>query len=1665
MSRPVNDSGTLAFIPSSYDSSNYSYSAVTNMSNGYTNSASTNYAQIGLKTGASAETYVYWVFNVTGIPENATIDSVSCTCKCSINQTSSTRVTARQVQLFAGTTAKGSATTVANNTNALSITPGSWTASEIQNARLRVYAKRGDSNTNTSTYFRFYGASLTVSYSLNGTEYEVSFNNQSSDATTDPSTTQYVYQGGSQDVKIYIDDIDDIVVKDNNVDVGSSLVQVTTGIPESEVVTAPGASYGFALDTSDGYYKSQNKGVSYSAAVCRLNITAQTQHTLTLTFVNYAEATYDYGIIGKLDNSLLTTSAVSDTSAWLWAGSASTNNSSTVKTTAITVTAGVHFVDIKFRKDDATNSNNDDFRFKYSFNEATLPNPYYKYTISNIAADHTISIDDAAGGTYYNVNASSTYAGATVSPATQSIREGRSADIQIAVNNLYEIVVKDNGTTVTSSLVQNSTGYTYTVSNVQAVHNITVEEATYYTVTTSSTYAGATATANPAKVYSGRSSEVTIQVDHLYEIIAKDNGNAFTPTEVTTSSNSNLIPSEFVQSASTFSATGTTNSPSNGLANSASTTYATFTAATTDNATVEATYKFNCSSIPANAVIDSVTCGVYCRVSNATYLPTCYANLYYGNTAKGTQTGNINATASVRTINGGSWTRTELDDINVRLTAQRGTNTSAASIRFYGATLTISYHTVDGYIYTLTNVNTNHTITIEEAPYYTISTASTYANASASVSPAKLYSGLDANITVTVPNLFEIKVKLDNNDITSSFNGSNGTYTYTLQNVTANHSLTIEEAPYYTITVNNSYQDATVTVEPSKGYYGIDVGVRIEVEDIDEIKVTDNGVSVDANIINVGNGVYRYTINAIAANHTINVTESTKYGITATSTYNAVTIEPATATVVEGKSKTFVITPDAETVISTDIILTDNGVDVTNQIVGGGDGETGSSEYYLTTFDAASSDYVGIYNNYEYTRAEGNSAAQGMANTGGTRSSFYPATGEGETIHIVYNIPGAAIPQGAILDSVTCSGTCSVAYAGSGYSQVTLQLYAGSTPKGEATTFTPLNTSSAVNVNVEGGSSWTTAELMNAKIAIHGIRNDYNSNNDDTGIRDNVNIHGATMVVHYHYPSGYNYTVSNVQSAHTLIITEVPATYYSINASSTYNEATITPATQSIRNGRSASVQISAASIYDIVVRDNGVNVNLDLVPNETGFTYTLTNIQAAHTIVVSESESFTVTTSSQYQDAQISPATQTVRQGMSAITYIDVINPAEIKVTDNDVEVTDQLVFVSAGEQYTASGILATFDEVNSDYVGIYNNYAATNAENNSSATALANTGGTRSSFYPHSGVGSELSIYYDFGEVTGIPSNAVITNVSAVVAAGGAYSGQGYSEMTVQLCKGTTPVGEPSSMDFTTSAAVAINVDGGSGWTLSDISTAKVLMHGVRNGTNSDSSNPETRDNLNICGADIIVTYTDGQSFNGYTYTIQNIQTGHTVVITENPQYTLVASSQVQDITITPASVTVRGRESATFDISGFTSEAVILDNGIDVGTQLRVNSTGHTYTVSNVQSAHTIVITEPSAEADYIKADGQYRKVLGYYKKTSGLWTLVQKAQFDAQVSSGLVFYGGVVVDNTVGEVDTSNGAINISIYDDALESGTYKMVYEDANRSPITGYTIINEFTIQ
>ena len=397
----VTKSGSITAHPTSYDTSHYSYASVSSqypLTNAYADSSSTTYGQVNWTTGANAETYVYLRFDFSSIPSNATIKTVTAKAKGYINTTSSSRVVTRQMQLATGTTLKGSALTLSTSTSEQTFSSvGTWTRSELQSAGVRFYVKRGTSNTSSNYTMRMYGATMTVTYEWQETTYTVTVSNSTS-ATVEAHPSEVM---AGEDSEIRADSVSDVVVKDNNIDVTSQFVQRTN--PGYEISYANRGDYGFTLNNS-GYYVSQNKGVNKSCAVCRVSFDLDAAATVTFQYINYAEASYDFGVFGNIDVALTTEyypagssgATISETS-YKKACNTSSDNTSTAKTLTYDMSAGEHFIDVKFSKDDATASNNDTLQFKVTVTMGSgYPKTYYGYTISNVQADHAIVVTSAA---------------------------------------------------------------------------------------------------------------------------------------------------------------------------------------------------------------------------------------------------------------------------------------------------------------------------------------------------------------------------------------------------------------------------------------------------------------------------------------------------------------------------------------------------------------------------------------------------------------------------------------------------------------------------------------------------------------------------------------------------------------------------------------------------------------------------------------------------------------------------------------------------------------------------------------------------------------------------------------------------------------------------------------------------------------------------------------------------------------------------------------------------------------------------------------------------------------------------------------------------------------------------------------------------------------------
>lgn len=127
------------------------------------------------------------------------------------------------------------------------------------------------------------------------------------------------------------------------------------------VESVSGASYGFSLN-GNGYYESRNKGVASSAAVCKVNIVADGRSEIIFDCINYGESNCDYGLLSTIDKTL-TTSSTADTSN-VFKNFKGLQQSTVQSVSYGVLSAGTHYVYVKYIKDGSVDNNNDSLQFK-----------------------------------------------------------------------------------------------------------------------------------------------------------------------------------------------------------------------------------------------------------------------------------------------------------------------------------------------------------------------------------------------------------------------------------------------------------------------------------------------------------------------------------------------------------------------------------------------------------------------------------------------------------------------------------------------------------------------------------------------------------------------------------------------------------------------------------------------------------------------------------------------------------------------------------------------------------------------------------------------------------------------------------------------------------------------------------------------------------------------------------------------------------------------------------------------------------------------------------------------------------------------------------------------------------------------------------------------------
>lgn len=131
---------------------------------------------------------------------------------------------------------------------------------------------------------------------------------------------------------------------------------------------------------------------------------------------------------------------------------------------------------------------------------------------------------------------------------------------------------------------------------------------------------------------------------------------------------------------------------SNGYDGIDSTTYARLSLSTSSTGYLY--YTFDTSDIPSTATIQSISAQAKVRVSSTSRVTSTVCQLYSDTTAKGSNTTFASTSAdNVVTLTCGTWNRSELSDLRMRIGGTGSSSSQSKYIYFYGAEITITYVT------------------------------------------------------------------------------------------------------------------------------------------------------------------------------------------------------------------------------------------------------------------------------------------------------------------------------------------------------------------------------------------------------------------------------------------------------------------------------------------------------------------------------------------------------------------------------------------------------------------------------------------------------------------------------------------------------------------------------------------------------------------------------------------------------------------------------------------------------------------------------------------------------------------------------------------------------------------------------------------------------------
>ena len=169
--------GSFDSVNSKYQSESSAHPFSTVIGKGSDNTDS--YAEWNIVHGRFTQSRVYYRFDVSSIPMDATINSVNCTVRASRQNARVTEFSTLTLKIVIGTTEESEHASVANDetVNVYDLPSKTCTRDELINVGIVMHSSRGISSPNKDFWVRLYGATLSVDFTaVSGSRFLLKIN-------------------------------------------------------------------------------------------------------------------------------------------------------------------------------------------------------------------------------------------------------------------------------------------------------------------------------------------------------------------------------------------------------------------------------------------------------------------------------------------------------------------------------------------------------------------------------------------------------------------------------------------------------------------------------------------------------------------------------------------------------------------------------------------------------------------------------------------------------------------------------------------------------------------------------------------------------------------------------------------------------------------------------------------------------------------------------------------------------------------------------------------------------------------------------------------------------------------------------------------------------------------------------------------------------------------------------------------------------------------------------------------------------------------------------------------------------------------------------------------------------------------------------------------------